>query len=357
MSARGMYTPRAPAAGGDNSTPAPVQDYVLSSTPIPPTAANSGNLAIFDVALGSIGWLRRDVKGHFRGDAEVFQPQPCGRTCAPRKQRGGTAGGTSVTPRQGCETVRTPVRNGGAARAEHWGRPCGTVGRRCGTLGPPVRNIGAARAEQWGRQCGTVGRGCGTVGLPVRNSGTRVRNSGTRVRNSGTRVPNGGTRVRKVGTPSSRRRDQGYRDEEAKEKKSTMETYWVPRVNNRRDWGRRAFIELTDVWEIGREFAAISRAGRRQRTPTGKRRGRRLTRCPPPVSRSSSAACRGVSEVRANLKTFLLGDAFLRRFIAEVFLFEELPAGDRHADEVYLDEASRCDIYLGIFGNDSAVSA
>lgn len=58
------------------------------------------------------------------------------------------------------------------------------------------------------------------------------------------------------------------------------------------------------------------------------------------------------AEVRANLKTFLLGDAVLRRFIAEVFLFEELPASDRRADEVYLDEVSRSDIYLGIFGNE-----
>src|SRR6185503_2089049 len=39
MCARGMYTPRVPAAGGDNSTPASIQDYVLSSTPVPPTAA------------------------------------------------------------------------------------------------------------------------------------------------------------------------------------------------------------------------------------------------------------------------------------------------------------------------------
>jgi len=58
------------------------------------------------------------------------------------------------------------------------------------------------------------------------------------------------------------------------------------------------------------------------------------------------------AEVRANLKTFLLGDAVLRRFIAEVFLFEELPASDRRADEVYLAEVDRSDVYLGIFGNE-----
>lgn len=55
-------------------------------------------------------------------------------------------------------------------------------------------------------------------------------------------------------------------------------------------------------------------------------------------------------QIRVDLKAFLLGDAVLRRFVSEVFLFEELPAGDRRADQVYLDEVKRCDIYLGIFG-------
>ena len=56
------------------------------------------------------------------------------------------------------------------------------------------------------------------------------------------------------------------------------------------------------------------------------------------------------AQIRRDLKAFLLGDAVLRRFVAEVFLFEEIPAADRHADQVYLDEVERCDIYLGIFG-------
>lgn len=55
-------------------------------------------------------------------------------------------------------------------------------------------------------------------------------------------------------------------------------------------------------------------------------------------------------QVRRDLKAFLLGDAVLQRFVAEVFLFEELPAKDRRADEVYIREVGRCDIYLGIFG-------
>jgi ATP-dependent DNA helicase RecG len=55
-------------------------------------------------------------------------------------------------------------------------------------------------------------------------------------------------------------------------------------------------------------------------------------------------------QIRLDLKAFLLGDAVLHRFISEVFLFEELPAKDRRADQVYLEKVERCDIYLGIFG-------
>ena len=57
-------------------------------------------------------------------------------------------------------------------------------------------------------------------------------------------------------------------------------------------------------------------------------------------------------QIRSDLKAFLLGDAVLRRFVADVFLFEELPAVDRRADDVYLDEVKNCTIYLGIFGNE-----
>lgn len=57
------------------------------------------------------------------------------------------------------------------------------------------------------------------------------------------------------------------------------------------------------------------------------------------------------SDVRRDLKAFLLGDAFLKRFVAEVFLFEELPAREQRADEAYLAEVAACDIYLGLFGN------
>ena len=56
-------------------------------------------------------------------------------------------------------------------------------------------------------------------------------------------------------------------------------------------------------------------------------------------------------DARRALKDFIHGDPLLRRFF-EVFLFEDLPASDRRVDNVYLDEVDRCDIYIGIFGND-----
>jgi len=49
---------------------------------------------------------------------------------------------------------------------------------------------------------------------------------------------------------------KGYRREEAKEKKSTMETYWVPGVNNLKQYGRWAFAEFTEVYQIEADFAA-----------------------------------------------------------------------------------------------------
>lgn len=47
---------------------------------------------------------------------------------------------------------------------------------------------------------------------------------------------------------------KGYRREDAKEKKSTMETYWVPGVNNLGKYGRWAFAEFTEVYQIEAEF-------------------------------------------------------------------------------------------------------
>ena len=40
---------------------------------------------------------------------------------------------------------------------------------------------------------------------------------------------------------------KGYRREDAKEKKSTMENYWVPGVNNLKTYGRWAFVEFCEI--------------------------------------------------------------------------------------------------------------
>lgn len=47
---------------------------------------------------------------------------------------------------------------------------------------------------------------------------------------------------------------KGYRREDAKEKKSTMETYWIPGVNNIGTYGRWAFAEFTEIYQLEAEF-------------------------------------------------------------------------------------------------------
>ena len=47
---------------------------------------------------------------------------------------------------------------------------------------------------------------------------------------------------------------KGYRGEDAKDKKSTMDTYWVPGINNLGAYGRWAFAELTDVYAMEQDF-------------------------------------------------------------------------------------------------------
>jgi type III restriction enzyme len=47
---------------------------------------------------------------------------------------------------------------------------------------------------------------------------------------------------------------KGYRGEDAKEKKTTMETYWIPGVNNLGGYGRWAFAEFTDVYAMQADF-------------------------------------------------------------------------------------------------------
>ncbi len=50
---------------------------------------------------------------------------------------------------------------------------------------------------------------------------------------------------------------KGFRNEDARAKKRTIETYWVPGVNRLRQYGRWAFAELRDAYEIEAEFEGI----------------------------------------------------------------------------------------------------
>ena len=60
---------------------------------------------------------------------------------------------------------------------------------------------------------------------------------------------------------------KGYRGEDAKDKKATMDTYWVPGVNTLGLFGRWAFAELTDVYEIDSGFdKLVSTSTKQQET-------------------------------------------------------------------------------------------
>ena len=48
---------------------------------------------------------------------------------------------------------------------------------------------------------------------------------------------------------------KGYRGEDAKDKKTTMDNYWIPGVNNLKQFGRWAFVEFTDVYQMQHDFA------------------------------------------------------------------------------------------------------
>lgn len=50
---------------------------------------------------------------------------------------------------------------------------------------------------------------------------------------------------------------KGYRGEDAKDKAATMETYWVPGVNNLGTHGRWGFVEFRNVWTIKGEFEGL----------------------------------------------------------------------------------------------------
>ena len=47
---------------------------------------------------------------------------------------------------------------------------------------------------------------------------------------------------------------KGYRGEDAREKANTMQTYWIPGVNNLGTFGRWAFAEFTEVFQMAADF-------------------------------------------------------------------------------------------------------
>jgi type III restriction enzyme len=49
---------------------------------------------------------------------------------------------------------------------------------------------------------------------------------------------------------------KGYRGEDAKDKAATMQTYWVPGVNRLGQYGRWAFAEFCDIYEMQDDFSA-----------------------------------------------------------------------------------------------------
>jgi type III restriction enzyme len=48
---------------------------------------------------------------------------------------------------------------------------------------------------------------------------------------------------------------KGYRAEDAVVKKTTMDTYWIPGVNNLKTYGRWAFVELKDLYTLQSDFS------------------------------------------------------------------------------------------------------
>ena len=64
-----------------------------------------------------------------------------------------------------------------------------------------------------------------------------------------------------------------------------------------------------------------------------------------------SSVQKELAEERAAVRAYVERSRFLRRHF-EVYRFEDEPAADLGAQEAYLDEVERCDVYLAIFGNE-----
>ena len=70
-----------------------------------------------------------------------------------------------------------------------------------------------------------------------------------------------------------------------------------------------------------------------------------------PIKIFISSVQKEFSQERSILSNYIRTDALLGKFF-NVFIFEESPAQSSSAQDVYLDQVRKCDIYLGIFGNE-----
>ena len=64
-----------------------------------------------------------------------------------------------------------------------------------------------------------------------------------------------------------------------------------------------------------------------------------------------SSVQKELQEFRDTVYDYVTSDPLLKQFFT-VFQFEKLPAADRAADDVYLEEVTKTDIYLGLFANE-----
>jgi type III restriction enzyme len=71
---------------------------------------------------------------------------------------------------------------------------------------------------------------------------------------------------------------KGYRREDAKEKKSTMDTYWIPGVNDLGTYGRWAFAEFTEIYSFEPDFE----------TKVAESFNAMIEHCSPPVTAEAS---------------------------------------------------------------------
>jgi len=149
-----MYTPRVPAAGGASSTPAPIQNYVLSSTSVPLTAANLENLTIVEVVARNICRLSRYFKGRSANTRRCNTAATCAYTRTPIAQR--------------CNTAGAHVHTDRAALRHHKVCTCAPAAQHCDTAGVHRARRARSIATPQVYTCAPTAQHCDTTGVHVR---------------------------------------------------------------------------------------------------------------------------------------------------------------------------------------------